>query len=221
MQSQFLPAKLLLSFVNKCAGRTIIEASRQGGARGGTKLFARAWREDAACAFFPDYCTQEIVITLMWDEAESVIASILEGVANCPGHIDGTAVVIDVPNALARSFSAEAIFDTKGDTMKPDATMIVCITNHGEAEFLMQAARKVGARGGTIINARGTGTEDDLKYFGVSLTPEKEILIIICDTAHSERILKELGDQPLFSEPGGGIIFTTAVERFIPLKNLK
>lgn len=221
MQCRFVPAKLLLSIVNRGAGRTITEAARRGGSRGGTKVFARSLKEDGEpsagkAGFFP----RDVVITLMWDEAERVAAAVLEGVAASPEPIEGMAVVLDVPSALTRAAIAEATPVTKGDAMNPGSMMIVSITNHGEAESLMKAARNAGARGGTIIDARGTVTEDDLKYFGVSLTPEKEILIIISDAAHSNAILNELGSQPVFSEPGGGIIFATAVERFIPLRSL-
>lgn len=220
MQKCFLPAKLLLSFTNKDSGKVIVDASRRGGAGGGTRLRARALREDGATSA-GYYETQDVVIILMWNEAAGVIDSVVEGVAGSSERVDGACVIIDVPGALAQPGASPAATQiTKGDdTMKSGSMMIVSITNHGEAESLMNAARKAGARGGTIIDARGTGTEDDLKYFGVSLTPEKEILIIISDAAHAGIILEELGRQPLFSEPGGGIIFAVAVERFILLKN--
>ena len=76
---------------------------------------------------------------------------------------------------------------------------------------------QAGARGGTILGARGTGTEEDVKFFGISLSPEKEFLLIISENAATDAILQALGSQPVFSEPGGGIVFTANIERYISL----
>ena len=48
---------------------------------------------------------------------------------------------------------------------------IVCIVNLGFTDLVMSAAKAAGARGGTILNARGTGNKDIEKYFGVTVTP--------------------------------------------------
>ena len=101
--------------------------------------------------------------------------------------------------------------------MQSGYTMISSIINHGQAEELMTVARAAGAKGGTILNARGTGTEEDVKFFGISLAPEKEFLVIITENAHADAILNALSSQPVFSEPGGGIIFTTQVDRLLSL----
>jgi nitrogen regulatory protein PII len=67
------------------------------------------------------------------------------------------------------------------------------------------------------LGARGTGTEDDVKFFGISLAPEKEMLLIVADGANAQSILEAVGRLPIFSEPGGGIMFTTPVEEFFTL----
>ncbi len=64
--------------------------------------------------------------------------------------------------------------------MESGYTLITVIVNSGYAEAVMAAARSGGASGGSILNARGTGTEEDVKFFGITLVPEKEMLLI-CD----------------------------------------
>jgi len=81
----------------------------------------------------------------------------------------------------------------------------------------MSVARQAGARGGTILGARGTGTEDDVKFFGISLAPEKEMLLIVAHKDHARAIVEAVCRLPIFSEPGGGIVFTTPVEEFFTL----
>ena len=44
--------------------------------------------------------------------------------------------------------------------MKYKHEAIFCIVNSGYSEMVMDAAKKLGARGGTVINARGTAPKD-------------------------------------------------------------
>jgi len=94
--------------------------------------------------------------------------------------------------------------------------MITFIVNHGDAYDVMETARAVGARGGTIVNAHGTGKEGDVKFFGINLMSEKEMLLIIAEKDLADTILKAVGNLPVFNRPGGGIIYTTDVKRYIP-----
>jgi len=100
--------------------------------------------------------------------------------------------------------------------MEPNNTMITFIVNHGDAYDVMMAARKAGARGGTIVNAHGTSKEEDVKFFGMNLMSEKEMLLIIAEKDLVQKILDAVRDLPIFKRPGGGIIYTTEVNRFTP-----
>ena len=101
--------------------------------------------------------------------------------------------------------------------MESNNTMITFIVNHGDAHDIMDAARKAGARGGTIVNARGTGKEGDIKFFGINLMSEKDMLNIVAENDQVQTILDAVKDLPVFKKPGGGIIYTTKVNRFIPI----
>ena len=60
--------------------------------------------------------------------------------------------------------------------MKYAHEAIFCIVNSGYSETVMEAAKKFGARGGTVINARGTAGKDAEKFFGITVQQEKEIV---------------------------------------------
>ena len=100
--------------------------------------------------------------------------------------------------------------------METGNTLITFIVNHGDAYDVMAAAREAGAKGGTIMNAHGTGREGDVKFFGINLMSEKEMLLIVAEKDLAQKILEAVRDLPIFKKPGGGIIYTTDVERFIP-----
>ena len=69
--------------------------------------------------------------------------------------------------------------------------VIFAIVNAGFAEDVMDVARELGVRGGTILNARGVAREDAAAFFGITLHAEKEILMMVVGgmgTANSEII---------------------------------
>ena len=101
--------------------------------------------------------------------------------------------------------------------MESGHTLISVIVNAGFANDVMEAARKAGARGGSILTARGTGTEEDVKFFGITLVPEKEMLLIVAARDKMAPILEAISQTPILNVPGGGIVFTMNVEDFIVL----
>ena len=47
--------------------------------------------------------------------------------------------------------------------------VIFAIVNSGYAEEAMAIAREQGARGGTILNARGVAREKEAAFFGITI----------------------------------------------------
>jgi hypothetical protein len=58
-------------------------------------------------------------------------------------------------------------------------SLILTIVNRGYAELAMDAAREAGARGGTVLYARGTGVHATEKFMNIDIQPEKEIVMTI------------------------------------------
>ena len=50
--------------------------------------------------------------------------------------------------------------------------MIMCIVNAGFSETVMEAAKSAGARGGTILNGRGTANKEAESFFHIAIQPE-------------------------------------------------
>jgi len=100
--------------------------------------------------------------------------------------------------------------------MESSDVLITFIVSHGDAYDIMTAAREAGARGGTILEAHGTSRESDVQFFGMTLVSEKEMLIIVAERDQATNILNAVKDLPVFKKTGGGIIYTTDVNRFNP-----
>lgn len=70
--------------------------------------------------------------------------------------------------------------------------LIITICNHGYAENIMISAKRAGARGGTIIHGKGTADAEIVKFFGLTIQPEKEILLIITQVETKNAIMEEI-----------------------------
>lgn len=97
--------------------------------------------------------------------------------------------------------------------------LIMCIVNQGFSEEVMSAARECGARGGTVLNARGTAKEEAEKLFNITITPEKEIVMIIVKKEIKEEILHAIYTKCGLKTPGQGIAFSMPVADVVGLGN--
>lgn len=89
--------------------------------------------------------------------------------------------------------------------------LIICVVNNGFTDLVMDAARKEGARGGTIFHGRGTGNPDMEKFFGFSISPEKEIVIILVEEVIKDAVLKAINKAAGLETNGKGIAFSLPV----------
>ena len=95
--------------------------------------------------------------------------------------------------------------------------VIFCIVNSGYSEAVMDAAKKFGARGGTVIDARGTASKEAETFFGVTVEPEKEIVMILVPTRRRDKILEALYDEVGLATAGQGIAFSIPVDDVVGL----
>ena len=95
--------------------------------------------------------------------------------------------------------------------------MIMCIVNAGFSETVMDAAREFGARGGTVIRGRGTANAEAEKLYGIAIQPEKEIVLILVDSAIKNDILHAVYKAVGLNTPGQGIAFAVPVEDVVGL----
>lgn len=97
--------------------------------------------------------------------------------------------------------------------------VIFCIINSGYYEQAMEAAKQQGARGGTVLNARGTASKDAEKLFNITIQPEKEILMIISPIDIKDQILKGLYNAVGTNTPAQGIAFALPVDSVVGIGN--
>ena len=105
--------------------------------------------------------------------------------------------------------------------MKFEHEVIFCIVNAGYSDVVMDAAKEFGARGGTVIHARGTANANAEKLFGITVQPEKEIVMILVPTELKNDILHALYRSAGLESEGQGIAFALPVNAVVGLSDSK
>lgn len=94
---------------------------------------------------------------------------------------------------------------------------ILCIVNDGFSEAVMEAARAVGARGGTVIHARGTANKEAETFFNITIQNEKELVLILVSEEIKETVLHAVYKAVGLQTPGQGIAFALPVDEVVGL----
>jgi len=91
--------------------------------------------------------------------------------------------------------------------------VITIIVDKGKAEDVITAAGKAGSKGGTIMNARGSGIHETSRVFAMDIEPEKEIVLILSEQDSTEAIVSAINKDIGIDSPGKGIIYIQDVNK--------
>jgi nitrogen regulatory protein PII len=97
------------------------------------------------------------------------------------------------------------------DYSDTEYSLILTIVNRGYAELVMDAAREAGARGGTVLYARGTGIHAAEKFMNIEIQPEKEIVMTIVSRSAVRMIMHAILEAGGLRTKARGISFTLPV----------
>ncbi len=101
-----------------------------------------------------------------------------------------------------------------------DCSLLVAICEGGHADTVMEAALSGGARGGTIIHAKGTAGEENRFFMDIALASEKEMILIICREEARTAIMRAVMDKAGIDSPAHTILFSLPVEAVAGLRSV-
>ncbi|MDE7086670.1 MAG: P-II family nitrogen regulator [Clostridia bacterium] len=97
--------------------------------------------------------------------------------------------------------------------------VVFCIVNAGYSDIVMDAAKEVGARGGTVIHARGTANKEAEQLFQITIQPDKEIVMILVPSDIKDAVLHALYRDAGLKTAGQGIAFSLPVDDVVGLSS--
>ena len=95
--------------------------------------------------------------------------------------------------------------------------LIVSIVNQGYSDEFMNTAREAGASGGTVINARGQAHEGAVKFLGISVQDEKEIILILTSQEKKVPIMRAVCEAHGLNTNAQSIVFSLPVDDVLGL----
>lgn len=205
--------KMVAAIVPRGEGEKVSAAAVAAGAGGGTVLLGRGTAPNAVMQFLGlGERSKEVTLNIVGDDGAGEVCRAVRAAAAAP-KTPGVAFTSEL-EAFARSGDGEET-DWRNGKMDAKGNMaIVAIVNRDYADDALAAARKAGAKGGTVLQARGTAKEGDAAFFGVRLVPEKDVLVVIAGADAAPGILEAIRKAPCFAEKGSGIVFAFRAETF-------
>ena len=94
---------------------------------------------------------------------------------------------------------------------KQAGELIIAISNHGYTDEVMEAARSAGARGGTVIHAKTADMKYAEQFFGVSITTEKAMVMIITRPEDKDAIMKAIMEKAGIATKARSIVFSIPI----------
>lgn len=91
-------------------------------------------------------------------------------------------------------------------------SLVAAIVNRGFSGDVMETVRGAGAKGGTVIHSRRIGNEDVTNFWGLSVQDEKEIVLILTESANKVALMKCIGESCGMHSEAQGIVMSMPID---------
>lgn len=96
-------------------------------------------------------------------------------------------------------------------------SMIMSVVSEGHVEELMAAAKKAGARGGTVFHARRMQLGDDAKFLGIVAQTEMDVVTILTTREQKMAIMSAIAEVCGMHTESRGVVFSLPVDEIVGL----
>ena len=137
-------------------------------------------------------------------------------------------IVFSLPLSGLNNLSA-ALVDFKANQAKPETrgessmehqnenTMILISCSRGHTDAVMATAKAQGARGGTVIRARMAGLEDLEQAYGLDLTAEREIVVIVVPKERRGAIMEAVNTAHGLRSDAQAVLCSLPIDQIVRL----
>ena len=203
--------ELICVIVNFGLGSKVLGMAKKSGVSGGTILLGKGTVHNRLLKLLElTDIRREIVLMVAERAVSRSTLDLIDGELDFSKPNHGIGFVMPIGAFIGTGdYEYEFRADDGGVTSMYNAIFV--IVEKGQAEQVMDVAKAVGARGGTIFNARGSGTHETVKLLNMEIEPEKEIVLMLTRTESTNGIVNAVRENLRIDEPGHGIIFVQSV----------
>ena len=97
---------------------------------------------------------------------------------------------------------------------------IVTIVDGGYSEYVVDAAKSVGAKGATIVNARGSASQEGDSFYKLNIQPDKQIILILCKEEQTKSIVEAINAKAGLNTKAHALSFVLPVEEAIGMAEI-
>ena len=214
--------RLMIAIVKRGHSREVIAAAKKAGVDGATIVYGEGIGRNEKPTFLGLPATHEkdvIFFALDGDNEKDVAEAVSEaGKLGKPGY--GLGFTVHLSKLLGVPHLSERMDDRKRkrgatelESELKDFQLIVTIVNSGDSAAVVKAAAKAGAEGGTILNGRGTGVNEQQKFMNFTIDPEKDVVLTLVPSSYAENVVASIEQAVDLNAPGKGIAFLIDVEK--------
>lgn len=160
---------------------------------------------------------KDLIISMMPLEATKNILELLD--TQIQLHKSGHGIAFTIPiRTIGSSLGVHDLRDSLQAAQEENKMLqnkqyelIVTVSNRGYTDDVMEAARSAQATGGTAIHARQVGVKEAESLFGVTIQPEKEIILILTLQENRDAIIQAIMERAGLQTKAKSIAFSLPV----------
>lgn len=209
-------AVIFFCVVNDGKATDILESAKKIGVNGGTIFHGRGTVKNSILEFFGLHKEKkEILIMAMKEEFEEELHEYLTDEFQLYRPNNGILFSCSLNWIIgARCCDKECSANNHGGEKKDmEYEVIFTVVDSGRGDEVVEAATAAGAKGATIIDARGSAVNERSMIFDIEVEKDKDIVMIIVKKEICSKVAKKIEESMELDKPGKGVMFTLGVNR--------
>ena len=206
--------ELICVIVDFGKGSGVVQTAKKFGVSGGTIILGKGTENNVVKDFLGlSDIRREIILMVSEKHITGSVLEELDEKLHFENKRHGIAFTLSINEVIGSVGHEVSETHEKKEGEEKMYCAITVIVDRGKAEKVIDTAAEAGSKGGTIINARGSGIHDTSKLFFMAIEPDKEIVLILAERKNAEAIVSLISERMEIEKPGKGIIFIQEVSK--------